>query len=433
MARLHLKSDKLTGNNSHFRRGEWEAADLVRRVCHALDIAKETINTLAAEGYTNPDSPKDKILPEKVIGETALLLLVTSMAGDHDAIKERTTQLAGMLIPYARSKKMFLEICLQPALALEYAQAHVFLTKIGFPDRQFDELLQKSIAASAHFGRERPPNRMLEQEWIKKIWNNGMAGGEGHVAKVVSYSALENPVDLLHGTKDDLYSYTHALIYATGFNLFEKYIVNERELLLDKAEAMLARCLDEQDYDLAGEVLLSWPLTGTTWSPAAVFAFKVLTRVEDEAGFLPTPSTRISTLNELTGEERKKYLYATAYHTAYVMGLLCSAALQPDRIPPKSIEAGNFPSDALHQIRPYLETSSDKHWQDDFSRLTEAEQNALSGFLLNVALFRHVQQKEYAKVYELLNIAYENGLAETSLAIQCAELLDRLSLLSTYK
>jgi hypothetical protein len=82
-----------------------------------------------------------------------------------------------------------------------------------------------------------------------------------------------------------------------------------------------------KDYDLGGEVLLAWPLTGKTWSPAATFGLQVLTQVEDKAGFLPSPGTRLDRLNTLQGDERTDYLLATAYHTAYVMGLLSAAAL----------------------------------------------------------------------------------------------------------
>src|SRR3569833_1855631 len=102
---------------------------------------------------------------------------------------------------------------------------------------------------------------------------------------------MTRPVDLLHGTREDLNAFTHALMYATCFNSAPWGINIESFEILDEAEAMLARCLDEQDYDLAGELLLAWPLTGSDWSALATFAFNVLLRVEDEASFLPSPAT----------------------------------------------------------------------------------------------------------------------------------------------
>jgi hypothetical protein len=64
---------------------------------------------------------------------------------------------------------------------------------------------------------------------------------------------------------------------------------------------MLARAFDEEDYDLAVEILLSWPLTGNSWSAISTFAFRVLRNVEDKVGSLPTSSTRIATLERLAG------------------------------------------------------------------------------------------------------------------------------------
>ena len=140
-------------------------------------------------------------------------------------------------------------------------------------------------------------------------------------------------MDLLHCTRDDIYAFTHALMYVTDFNLIPALLPRRRALILAEAEAPLARCLDEQDYDLAGEVLLSWSLTGKSWSASPAFAFRVLARVEDKAGFLPTAGTRISEIRAREGVARTRYLLATAYHTAYVMGLLCAASSAPATLP----------------------------------------------------------------------------------------------------
>jgi len=414
-------------------RGEvWETTDLVWRLCHALDIAKETIGLLASDGFSNPDDPGNKIVPEKIIGETAFLLFASSVVNTHKEIAERIKVLAAILILYARNEKILLEICLHPAIAMEYAQAHVCLKSIGYPDDRFDEVLIKSIGAQAHHGRERNPHRMLEQEWIKKI--GGYRPAPAHINITIADSVLTQPIDLLHGTRDDVYAFTHALMYVSSFNVDPWPIQRSREEILSEADAMLARCLDEQDYDLAGEVLLSWPLTGKTWSAPAVFAFRVLTKVEDEAGFLPSPATRVDTLQQLEGDNRKKYLFATAYHTAYVMGLLCSAALQPGRTPPKNIPVDNLLSTgSAKRILPFLRHDlQNTHWFNEFSQLTGPEQDALAGLLLNIALVQNIRQRKYGVVYQLVEIAYDLDIADTAMVIQAAELLDRLAALSGY-
>jgi Domain of unknown function (DUF6895) len=82
-------------------------------------------------------------------------------------------------------------------------------------------------------------------------------------------------------------------MYVARFDQRLPRLPRPRRAILLEAESALARCLDEEDYDLSGELLLSWPLTAASWSAGATFGFRVLARVEDTAGFLPTASTRI--------------------------------------------------------------------------------------------------------------------------------------------
>jgi hypothetical protein len=218
-------------------------------------------------------------------------------------------------------------------------------------------------------------------------------------------------------------------MYTADFNISPRRLPRPRQVLLAEAEAALARMLDEEDYDVGGELLLAWPLTGRRWDAAAVFAFRVLTEVEDQAGFLPAAATRLDRLNALQGEARGEYLSATAYHTAYVMGPLCAMALG-GRAPPRSMPLqGSVPGSAVRFL-PFLDDGSRRrHWQDSFERLERAECDAVSGFLLLVALHRRIAAHDFVAVFKLLETALSLGLADTAGASQAAELLDRLALL----
>jgi hypothetical protein len=420
------KSGKSLVLNTIAVNDKWESADLIRRLCHALDYAKQTIEYLALEGFTNPDDSNNNIRPEKIIGETAFLMLAASTAGAYIEVSSRIKELACILIPYARNKKTLLNICLQPALVMDFAQAHICLSKIGYPDTEFDLLISKSVGSHAHYGHERIPHRMLEQEWIKKI-GNFHSKYSNSVTKTISFTALANPIDLLNGTRDDIYAFTHALMYVSNFNISPWKLPRTRKELTGEAEAMLAKCLDEQDYDLCGEVLLSWPLTGKSWSATSNFAFHVLAHVEDKVGFLPSPSTRIETLQKLEDDNRKKYLYGTSYHTVYVMGLLSSVTLHQGKNPSKRILRNNPVSGSANKIMSYLNQGDySPHWMELYNQLNESEKDSVAGFLLNVALIRDVRKKAFGRVYELLKIGYEFGLTDTAIARQTAELLERL-------
>jgi len=404
----------------------WDQQDLERRLCHALDVAKRTVERLAPEGYIDPEEPRGHIRPEKVISETALLLLAASTAAGSDEVWGRIHSVAVALKPHARSERMLLGICLEPALALDYATAHLCLSRLGYRDAKFDALVRRALESQVSRGRERAPHRVLEQAWLLKGWHND--SGDDHRWRAVRDSVLNRPMDLLSGSRDDLYAFTHALMYVTDFNISERRLPRQRNVICAEADAALARCLDQEDYDLAGEILLTWPLTGNSWSAAAAFGFRVLASVEDQAGFLPTASTRIQRLAGLEGEKRESYFLATAYHTIYVMGLLCAAVLQPGRRPPLRIPTrAAVPGSAEHMFSVVDAGTRKAHWTQEFEKLTALERDALAPMLLDIELRRKTEERDFGAVSKLLTKADTLGLANRPLASQAAEMLDRLA------
>jgi hypothetical protein len=406
---------------------------LARRLCHALDTAKHAIDRLAERGYTDLEEPGNTVRPEKLISETAFLLYAASQALPSRSreladVSAKIDQIARQLLPHARSERMRLGMCLEPTLAWDYAQAHVCLRSLGYADADTDALLRQSLRAQGHRGRERPPHRQLEQEWIASTWQGSPVSPSNGRSAAAMASAINLPMDVLSGSREDVYAFTHALMYIRDFNRCPRQLPRSRAVILAEAEAALAGCLDNQDYDLAGEVLLAWPLTGKRWTPAAAFSFSVLARVEDEAGFLPSPATRLDRLSKLQGSARTDYLLATAYHTAYVMGLLCASALQPGRTPPRTI-CGDRPScQSSRAITECLAPESARpHWRDDFDRLSEDGKDAIGGLLLDIALRRKIVARDFVAVQRLLLAARALGCADRLVTRQATELLVRLA------
>ena len=417
-----MKASRLRNKNLR-----WDERDLIERLSHALDIAGLAVEHLAASGYRDATDPTKNIRPEKVISETAILLISASSVA-HIDIRGRVKHLAERLIPHARSKRAMLGLCLEPAVALDHALPHMCLTRLGYPDSEFDRLLGQSLEAQAHAGRERVPHRILEQEWVGIAWPEPTFRPRSATPSTARQSILNHPMDLTNGTRDDIYAFTHALIYVSDFRLQPAPLPRPRPVILAEAEAVLARCLDEQDYDLSGEILLSWPLTGKTWSASAAFAFRVLAHVEDRAAFLPTPSTRISELKALDGIQRTQYLLATAYHTAYVMGLVCAASLRTGYAPPATIPSNTVAPGAAKRFIHRLDADGlSPHWRDEFEQLADAEADALAKFLINVALRRRVARRDLGGIREILILAYALNLANIPAASQAAEMLDRFS------
>ena len=398
----------------------WDRGDLERRLCHALSIGHQALERLGTNGYCDANQPEEYIGPAKVIGETAMLLLAAWHADSAGPLRAKVNALAAQLAPLARGRRMLLGMCLQPALALEHALGHLCLARMGYPDQRFDAVFDATLCATAAKGRERLPHRVLEQEWLLRMCGRAPAR---------LTPALPHAADVLAGTHDDVYGFTHAVIFARDFGIDPQPLARSRSLILAEAEAMLARCLDEGDYDLSGELLWTWPLMRARWTPAATFGFRVLARVEDLAGFLPSAGTSLDRLRELAGEERKQYLVATAYHTVYVMGLLCAAALRPQQAPPVRIVDPLMPAGAADRVLPFLDDSGPKaYWWEEFQKLSGPERDALAGLLLHIALRRRAIRRDFEGVARLIRLADELRLEDSPLVVQAAEMLHRLML-----
>jgi len=197
-------------------------------------------------------------------------------------------------------------------------------------------------------------------------------------------------------------------------------------VILGEARSLFAKCLDDEDYDLAAEILLAWPLIGARWCASATFGFRLLARVEDQVGVLPAGTTKADRLNKLEGKERTQYVLGTAYHTALVMGLICAASLRPGRAPFIRITGPQVERSFLDRLGQVLDRDQG-HWQPVLSDLTESERNALAPLLLDIAIAQKCRKHDYEAANELLRAASQHRMANSALCGQAAQLLQRLA------
>jgi hypothetical protein len=411
----------------------WDAADLVRRLCGALDFAREAVERLAAKGYDDAAEPAARVRPEKLIGETAILLYAASAVVGRPELRARIDAVARLLIAHARSERIALGICLEPSLALEYAEAHICLSRLGYPDPRFDALLRQSVTSQAGSGRERVPHRALEQQWIAGIWRQCTAQPCRRPARRTLDLILKRPLDVHSSGLDEAYAFTHALMYVSDFNHRPRRPPRSRAAIAAEAEAALARCLDQENYDLGGEMLMTWPLTGAPWSAGAAFGFRVLAHLEDREGILPAPGVQADPAGKCEGAPRTDKELARGYHTAYVMGLLCAAALGPGRAPPTEFSA--HPTRSQGAVEAFLRfldgDGQSPFWRQELDRVTAAERDGLAGLLLAIALNRKVRRREFESVHALLQLSAAFDLANAPACSQAAEMLERLAVIES--
>lgn len=396
----------------------------MRRLCLALNIAKRAIGFLGEDGYRDEEVPEGSFGPDKPLAETAMLLHAASAATGHAQVKERVDELSLLLAPHARSLRTACAIALHPTICFQLAMPHILLSHHGLRDPRFDPLLALSAESQAHRGKEVVPYRALEEMWLKSLWSETPPGPEFDAA--ASNSVLNHPVDLLWGTRDDAYAHTHTFMYFTDFGYSLRSLPRPRSQILAESAGVLARSLLLEDYDLAAEVLMAWPLTSAPWTPAAAFGFRVLADFEDRVGFLPAGNGVPEKVNRLTGSERTKYALACTYHTAYVMGVLCALMLRPGNAPPSELTGPLASTELIDEVLSMI-PDADTPWQNTLRQLQPAERRTLGPFLLDMALLTRGRSHDFSTVGRLLSIAVRHGLADTPLCAHSAELLHRIA------
>ena len=406
----------------------WSESDIEARLCHALDIARQTIDAFGADGYSDELSPAFGFGPEKPAAETAMLIYAASPFRDRPAISERINQLARDLSPLVRSDRVCIDIALHPALSHKFLVPHVLLARLGFPDDVFDAFLKSCLASEVTNGRDCPPSACVEKKWISSLWNGSSADRISH--EDLDESVLRWPLDIIGGMRDDAYAFTHLLMYSSDFGHRTPPLPRSRSTLVEDAASLLVRYVDLEDYDLAGEVLLTWPFTDTPWSASATFILRVLTTIEDQAGILPCGNVNVKRLAQLQGGERARYALGTAYHTAYVMGFVCAASLRAGRMPPNRITGNEHDRVCLERLFDYVREDQG-HWQPIFWTLPPAEQLALTPFILDVTVIQSCRAHDYKAASEILALAATHEINYSPICRQAAELLHRIGACST--
>jgi hypothetical protein len=404
---------------------------LVQRLCSALDIATQAV--VRSDEPVEAETKRGFVfanLAEKVVAEVAMLILCAASVEDPE-IDKRVRAVAELINDRARSDSVLAGICLEPGLARDHALAHLILNRLGYPDSTTDRLLVASLRMGCGSGPERLPHRELEQEWLARL--SVMDGDPLNPDPgLPGRSMLGRPLDVLTSTRDDVYAFTHAVMYLTDLGERQVQLPRSAEEIAADAEAALAYALDIEDFDLAAETLLTWPMLRISWSPGACIGFGVIASAADELGFVPGPSFEKDHFEGLTGYRADDYILTSSYHTNLVWGFLCAATLRPgcSPLPMTKQPAGvDRVGDVLLDLDPGCTSPL---WRR--ARTMNAAQRDAAAPLLVVALLRRAASAgRFATIREALRIALAAGLTEAPAPQQSAALLRRSTILATVR
>lgn len=349
-----------------------------------------------------------------------MLTYAAAGASDSAEVGSRVASLGAQLLPYAHSRRALADLAMQPARAFKYAVPHVLLTSLGHTEPALDRFFRSRCRRAVALGSDLPPSAHLERTWITRLW------GADWTAAAPQRTLADQAADVLSDSREDAYALTHQLFYLTDFGRSPPQLPPATaSRLLGEVEALLLRYLDAEDYDAAGELLMTWPELRVPWSPAAAFAFRVLARAEDEAGVLPCGNVDLARLSRLDPDGRRRYARATGYHTAFVMGLLCAASLRDDSLPPLEIEGEQYPDRVWERAWQHIDPAQG-HWLDDFTRASAAEKRVLTPTLCNLAVAQQLRRHDYAGLARTLTLATEAGLPDHPLRSAAVDRLQAL-------
>jgi hypothetical protein len=282
--------------------------------------------------------------------------------------------------------------------------------------------LATARAAPTAHARERLPHRELEQAWLDSLIGAPPPSGE-----LVARTALRGGIDLLTGSRDDVYAFTHSVFYASDFGHHSVRLVGSARGALAMAEGALAGALDDDDFDLAGELLLTWPCLGAGWTTTASLGFAVLARIEDEVGIVPSLAIDRAAYDRQPAASRKHYVAAVTYHTAYVMGMLCGSILRSRRLPRASLPVALSSIKRADELLRQLTDARQRQWYRHIQELPSDRRGACLGFLLDVALRRAVRRLDLGAVRQLLRLGIDSDVTLSLVCAQAAGILHRIA------
>jgi hypothetical protein len=385
----------------------WPSGDLVDRVLRSLDLAATVLDEFGTTGFTDTERPALSFGPDKVIAESAMLAYAAAGASRDPRLTSGVAAVLDRLVPLCRSRQALADAALQPQRAFKYAIPHRLLTALGRPDECFDDFILAQSTSARSMAADLPPVARMEQQWVMGTW--GGKAGEASTGLDVGGTALDKPLDVLTVSREDAYALTHMLFYVSDFARTRSVSLRRpTAAVMADVRTLVSRYLRLEDYDLSGELLMAWPELGAAWDPVSAFCFRVLADVEDRVGILPCGNLDPRRLATMTPADAGRYTRATSYHTAFVMGFCCAAALRggPPTLDVPTTERSEVLWPELYELVGHHRG----HWQPVFATLTDAQKESLTPMLADMATLDALEARDYRRAGVVLRLADRGGV-----------------------
>ena len=384
--------------------------------------------------YLNDDESSPIRGLDKIITETALLLVLLNRDGyfsQNTAIKD---QLISLLQPIARSERNAALILRFPQLAGSLGISHIALNKLDSKDPDFDFIVKRALQHPSLYCGERLPFRDMDLSWVSYIY----FGGDSRLDETMDFynsSILGKTLQPIYMQRADYYALTHCVMYLTDFG--QKPLnsdIDATPILVCIREALLWN-LHEKDFDLIAELLLTYLYLGGKHDNIFTLSLYFLKENWNTLGFLPSRSFDVAEYKSKIGIEKQSYGFSNIYHTLYVGMILLSyldtqdlvitnednlvvtVHLNPDPFEDNlNAELTDIYSNAVCTL------PSNKDWID-FLEKKEISTSEKNGILIDIILFASIRNYDLDVIISILQLVSDYSRDVSGIVAQAVDFL----------
>jgi hypothetical protein len=380
-----------------------------------------------------------RLIPAKVFTETALLLRCTidSCLKDNEQIRSSGERLFALLADRLSMTKRLAYVHQKPWLAFEALAPYILLEKLGLKHKLANEILDECCQTAVPWRTEQAPAQKLEYQWMYWLYTGSV---HPDAQTTIEQSCLGTAFHVAGTATEDFYAFTHCLLFLTDQGK-ERWLELPRaeKIIISEAEALLLTSLDLNNFDLAAELLWTWPMLGIPLSPTASFCLSVLCGIQRAYGFLPGPHYHETVRSKVRQSLQERYFVSSCYHTTLVMGMLSATLLRsPDRNLGDSMSHNGtsmrrderalvYVSDENYPLKLMRKREPKPVWE---SYLNDSWMKLLVPAIVQIALRRAVEDHDVATLRACLQAAVREGLEESPMSREGLRQLQRLILFS---
>ncbi|GLV59272.1 hypothetical protein KDH_60990 [Dictyobacter sp. S3.2.2.5] len=295
----------------------------LEQIYHCYDQALDWLDThrdLFDPLTEASDNPSSEIYLTKALGELGLLCMLyyRCKEGDVDPRIQRFLQLIASVWEQPQYKE---RIVRRPDYFQIYTMIYIILQQCNVIAEDYKAMIQRVIDQGYVTATETTPMRLLDRRHMLDCgrFQYSLPSYE----EIYHQTLLAHNPELVYVTDTDVYAITHTLFYLTDFGRAPCAILQGKHLATVQwtIETLLGIYLRNQNWDLAGELLLDCYCLHWYPDPLCQLALGAIRKHQLPEGSIPGPRYSQEQREKLDETDSIHYCFEENYHTTIVNAL----------------------------------------------------------------------------------------------------------------